>query len=446
MTGKGGTARDIAIIGFGAAGYAAAKAMREAGYTGAIHVFTDSAHSVANPMLVTYYAAGKIPFEQLFPFGSLAAIAEDLNLTLHAGSPVTRLCAKDRSIETAGGQRAGPFYAILCATGARPFVPPLAHCPDQSCLYTMRTVKDARRLRNRLEEGNVRSALVVGASMAGIKAAELLSNAGARTTLADTASRIFPLAALPDIAALIEERVRARDVDLLFGHTLKEVVPCDGAYAARLENQGCATAEIKADLVCVCVGTRPNLDYIDPSELTVKPGLVADHAMRTTVPGIYAAGDCAAAENLQSGQPAIIGLWQNALLHGRAAGLAMAGRPELHSGNIFQNITHFMDMDFISFGSIGEKGELITDGGPEKGFELRAVLLDGKLACVNILDNIAVSGPIRNYMLKRFIGREPDSGCSASQSQSSAIPPLQAGLLQKCGLRPETIRRLEGAP
>jgi hypothetical protein len=68
----------------------------------------------------------------------------------------------------------------------------------------MRTVKDALRLRSRLEEGNVRSVLVVGASMVGIKAAELLTNSGARTTLADMAGRIFPQAALPDIAALIE--------------------------------------------------------------------------------------------------------------------------------------------------------------------------------------------------------------------------------------------------
>jgi 3-phenylpropionate/trans-cinnamate dioxygenase ferredoxin reductase subunit len=444
MITKSETMQAIAIIGFGAAGYAAAKTLRETGHTGAIHVFTDSVHSVSNPMLTTYYVAGKISFEQLFPFGGLAAVAKNLDIILHTGVPVARLCAKDRTFEIAGGQRMGPFHAVLCATGARPFVPPLARCPDPSCLYTMRTIEDARRLRSRLEEGNIHSALVVGASMVGIKVVELLVNAGVQTTLADLASRIFPLAAMPDIAALIEQRVQARGVDLLFGHTLKEVAPSGGTYVARLEGQGGVTAEINADVVCLCIGTRPNLDYIDPAELQVNPGLAVDHTMQTAVPGIYAAGDCASGKNLQLHIPAIIGLWQNALLQGRAAGLAMAGRPEPYAGNIFQNITHFMDMDFISFGSICEEGEIIADGSPEKGFELRAVLQGDRLVCVNILDNIAISGPIRSYMVKRFI--ESGSGCFASQSQPSAIAPQQAGLLQKCGLRPEIIRRLEGTP
>jgi 3-phenylpropionate/trans-cinnamate dioxygenase ferredoxin reductase subunit len=389
-------------------------------------------------MLTTYYVAGKISFEQLFPFGDLTAIAKNLNITLHTGAPVVRLCAKDRTFDTADQQRTGPFHAVLCASGARPFVPPLANCPDQSCLYTMRTIEDARHLRSRLEEKNVHSALVVGASMVGIKVAELLANAGAQTTLADLADRIFPLAALPDIAALIEKRVRAHGVDLLFGHTLKEVVPSGGTYVARLEGRDGVTAEINADLICLCIGTRPNLDYIDPAELPMNPGLAVDHTMQTAVPGVYAAGDCAAGNNLQLQRPAITGLWQNALLQGRAAGLAMSGRPEPYAGNIFQNITHFMDMDFISFGNICEEGEIIAEGGPEKGFELRAVLLDDKLVCVNILDNVAISGPIRSYMVKKFV----ESGAPAAAS--SAIAPQQAGLLQKCGLRPETVRRLEG--
>ena len=81
----------------------------------------------------------------------------------------------------------------------------------------MRTVQDAERLQARLERGGVRSAVVVGASMVGIKVVELLRRRDVAVTMADMAPGIFPVAALPEIGRVIEDRVRAKGVDLRFG-------------------------------------------------------------------------------------------------------------------------------------------------------------------------------------------------------------------------------------
>ena len=65
---------DYAIIGFGCAGYYGAKAIRENDPDGTIAVYSEHGYSPYNPMLTTYYVAGKIPFEGLFPFGDMEKI------------------------------------------------------------------------------------------------------------------------------------------------------------------------------------------------------------------------------------------------------------------------------------------------------------------------------------------------------------------------------------
>ena len=309
----------------------------------------------------------------------------------------------------------------------------------------MRTINDAYRLRSQLKSGKTRSAIVVGASMVGIKLAELLVNSGVDTILIDSAKQIFPLAALPDIASLIEERVRKNKIKLVFEHSLKDVIPiqhgcmakfqkCNKSGQENSEYQKDAEVEILdycADIICLCIGTRPRLDFIDKTELDSKRGLVVDEYMETTLPGIYAAGDCAAGMNIQLQQASVIGLWQNAISQGRTAGNNMIGTSRIFEGNIFQNNSHFLGMDFVSFGNVCESGEVIADG--KDGFNFRAVIgKNNEIACVNILDNSAVSGPIRHYMIKRFLGYK------------GMIPAQQAGLLIKCGLSPDTISRLEG--
>ena len=95
--------------------------------------------------------------------------------------------------------------------------------------------------------------------------------------------------------------------------------------------------------------------------------------METSVKGIYAAGDCAEGKNLQTGQPQLIGLWANAACQGRCAGSNMAGMQAEYEGNIIHNITHFMDMDFVSLGDRGTAGEQVVFKNPNKDLMLSLI-------------------------------------------------------------------------
>ncbi len=417
--------KKIAILGFGCAGYHCAKALREEGYDGAIHVFSDTSLPPYNPMLTTYYAGHRLPWEGLFPFGSLKEIARSLGLTLHTSKPVERLDHTAREVVLADGSRHG-FDAALIATGARVFIPPLPHLPKEN-VYVMRTPADAEALRARLDRGDVRRAVVVGASMVGIKVAELFQRAGARCILADMAPSLFPLAAVPEVGTELGRRVTEKGVELKLGVGLTAIDETPEGLKVAFGSD-----VLDADVAVLAIGTRPNLDFLDKDAPLVDRGVLVNERMETSVSGIYAAGDCASGYNIQSGSHQVIGLWANAGYQGITAAGAMLGRRVNYPGNLLHNITHFMDMDFIGFGDIRAQGEVLRY--ENDGFFLYAVRRDGKLVLVNIVDNHIISGVIKNYMTRKFLG------------SNEPISPMQKVILLRNGLTAPVIELLENAP
>ena len=107
----------------------------------------------------------------------------------------------------------------------------------------------------------------------------------------------------------------------------------------------------------------------------------------------------------------------------------MLGHPVSYPGTLLHNITHFMDMDFIGFGDVKAEGEIIR--WRNEGFFLYAVRREGKLALVNIVDNHIISGVIKSFMSRKFLGsREP-------------ISPMQRVILLRNGLNEDIIHLLE---
>ena len=290
-----------AIIGFGCAGYHCAGQIRKMDPQGSVTVFSEHSGSPYNPMLTTYYIAGLLPREGMLPFGTLDEAAARLQLEIYSDCQVTRVHGKTREIQLEDGRRM-KFDRILIATGASAWAPPIPGLKPGEA-FSMRTMADADRLRLALNNRPIRQAVVIGASMAGIKVAELLNNRGISVTLADLAPGIFPLAACGEVAGEIERRVEQTGVSLAFGCTI-ESVSHEG------ENLICSMTDgraVHAQLVVLCIGTRANTGLADPVEILINRGIVVNERMETSCPGIYAAGDCCEGTDLLAGNTKIIG-------------------------------------------------------------------------------------------------------------------------------------------
>ena len=391
--------KNYAIIGFGCAGYNAARAIRRTDPTGRIVVFDNTGQPPFNPMLTTYYASDRLTLEGVFPFGTIEELKRQLKIEYLAGTNVLRVDARLRTVETE--DRKEIFDAILIATGARAFVPGSLQNSGGN-VFLMRTLSDAMRLRTYLENHVVNQATVVGASMVGIKVAELLWRRNIHTTMVDSAPYLFPLAAYPSVAAVIQSRL----TDL--GIRQEYNAQVDSIEAGKvLLGDG---REIPTEIVCLCIGTRANVEIaantqvIEGQGINVRRGIVVDECMRTSCSGIFAAGDCCEGKDLQSGKTEIIGLWANAAAQGECAGNNMAGNCSKYYGNFRHNITHFFDMDFIGLGDPSLAGESYHFEG--KDYTVDMVKNHDRISSINILGNYKISGILKNHLLKQMIGGE----------------------------------------
>jgi len=391
--------KSMVIIGNGCAGAEAIKALREGGYRREIHLFTDSRWPVSNPMLTTYYAAGKIGFDGLFPYGASQEFYSKHGVDVHVETPVVALDAEQRVVYAKSGLEL-KYDQCLVATGATPVLPPVEGM-DSARVYTMRTVDDAIRLKKAMAR-KPGKALVVGASMVGIKVMEFFYDAGVDVCLADLARQIFPLAAHPECAQIIEERLKQKGIKLRLGAGIERVE--ETAAGVRAYFGGTAEGE-EADLLVMCVGVKANTGFMDRKQVAIDRGILVDGHMRASVPGLYAAGDVAQGENLLSGRPEIIGLWSNARYQGRTAGRNMAGGSECSPGNIPHNITHFLRMDFVGVGDVNgyDRMEKKYDG---KRF-LQLFWREGRLTGANFVDSYTESGVIKNALIKEVRRRGP---------------------------------------
>ena len=266
--------------------------------------------------------------------------------------------------------------------------------------------------------------------MVGIKVAELLNNRGVQTTLADFAGYLFPLAAFENVGREIERRVSQRGIHFKWHAAIEEITDLGARFADG--------SELAADVICLCIGTRANVESAANTEvaegqgIAIGKGIIVDPRMETNIPGIYAAGDCCEGTNLQSGETMIIGLWANAGCQGETAGINMAGGYSEYSGNIVHNITHFMDMDFIGLGDNRITGETHSFGSLDHGLYIQAVTDRGMLRCVNILDNSEVGGILKSWLLKQI------------NNKDAKLSTFQRAVLKRNGLTDEFIDLLGG--
>lgn len=417
---------EYAIIGFGCAGYYGAKTIRENDPDGKITVFSEHEYSPYNPMLTTYYVANKIPFEGMFPFGDMYKIKEELGLNVISGKKVARVDADSKTVVMENGEEF-VFDKILISTGASAFAPAFEGLAPEKAFY-MRTIGDAIKLKEALESHSYKSALVVGASMVGIKVVELLNARGIKTTFADMANRIFPLAAYESVSREIERRISEKGVKLALGSALSSVEETSDGFKCNMSDGSI----VEADLIVLCIGTRTNVSIVDADKVKINKGILVDENMATSADGIYAAGDVSEGAELQSKDSMIIGLWANAAHQGITAGANMAGGTASFDGNFMHNITHFMDMDFIGFGDNKLPGTVYTSGDITKGLYVEAVIGEEGLVGVNILDNYRISGTVKNYLYRIM------------ETKDTALSPIQKGILIKEGLKPSFIEKMEG--
>ena len=350
----------VAIIGYGTASVNAIIALRNAGYAGAIRVFSTTDTLPYSPILTSYYAGGRKTFEECLPWNEDEMT--QLGAEVMHNCPVLELDCAEHLIHTAQGDF--PYTKCLIATGATPQTfgcPGVEGEPDFKP-FILRTMDDAQRLRVALEDPATKRFLISGASMVALKMLEACMDQGKQVVLVGMMPHVLDNNALPEAAERFERGLRAKGVELRLGQTVSHVrrLAGDGSVPGPLEVTFSTGETDVFDGICVAHGMRSNMEFVKEGQLEIDRALVVDEFMRTSDPDVYAAGDVAQGLELISGEKQIVGIWKNAAVQGACAGYAiaaeMAGRapaPEhAFAGGIATNTIVVDGVLFISAGTM----------------------------------------------------------------------------------------------
>jgi NAD(P)H-nitrite reductase large subunit len=135
-------------------------------------------------------------------------------------------------------------------------------------------------------------------------------------------------------------------IDVHTGVRAVEIGEAGGDRTVRLSDG----TTLRADLVVMAIGVRPNVELARAGGLRVARGIVVDHHLRTSAPDVYAAGDCAEGPDLSTGGLDVHAIQPTAVEHGRVAGANMAGQAIRYDGSLAMNILDVVGLQCASFG------------------------------------------------------------------------------------------------
>ena len=323
---------------------------------------------------IPYYLGGMVPEPENLLAYPAAMFREKRRIDLRLHTRVTGIDPGTRRVHLAASQPGAPslespspgplalesldYDALVVASGADPVRPPVPGL-DERRVFTIRSLDEAIELRRLLDSGTVRHAVVVGAGYVGLETAEALVSAGLDVDVVEALPRVLGTVDEP-VAALVQAELE-RHTRLHLGARLDAVRVQSGARLEAVAGGPAADGgliavvdgtEIATDLVVVAVGVRPATDLLIQAGARHLPdrSVVVDERMRTSLPGVYAAGDAVALPHLVLGRPAWVPLGPAANKTGRVAGTVAAGGSASFKGVVGTVAVKVFDLEVASTG------------------------------------------------------------------------------------------------
>ncbi len=211
------------------------------------------------------------------------------------------------------------YDKLVIAVGASPVKPPIEGC-DLENVFFVRTPEDAIRLRNAVDTGDVKKAVVVGAGYIGLEIAENLKLKGIRPFVLDMAPQVLP-GFDREMADYVEGKLQESGIPVVTGVKVTGI-----GGSGRVEKVITDKRVYKADLVVLSAGIRPNTAFLEGSGIDMfKGAILTDTRGKTNIPDIYAAGDCAMVHNAVTGKPAWSPMGSTANIAGRLVAQNITG-------------------------------------------------------------------------------------------------------------------------
>ena len=360
------------IIGASAAGLAAAESIRKYDTEGSVTILTEEDYLPYSRPSISYYLKGKVKESNMAL--RKPAFYKQNNIDVVTGAKVTSI---DRQSKTVKAGRKTYSYDRLClATGSVPFVPPMENVSGKANALTfldLAAVKEIKQMANEKTR-----AVVIGAGLIGMKAAEGLVKICKSVDVVELAPRVLPSILDEKSSKQVKKHLEDNGIKFHLENTVVKAVSKGNQITAVTLKDG---KKLACDLLILAVGVRPCTELAEKAELEVNRGIITDtQTMQTSDCDIYAAGDCCVSTDMLDSTKKIIALWPNAVQQGTVAGAQMAGADLTVGGTYSVNAIDFFGLRICTCGLINAQGDEYRDIIKKDGEEYkRLILKDDKL-------------------------------------------------------------------
>ncbi len=390
------------IIGASAAGLAAAESIRKHDRNGEITVLTDEVYLPYSRPSISYYLKGKVKEGDMYL--RRTHYYKEKKIDIVSSSKVTAIDADKKNVKV--GRKNYPYDKLCICTGSKPFVPPMENVAGKANAYTFLTLDSAKQIKKAADEKT--RAVVIGAGLIGMKAAEGLSKICKSVDVVELAPRVLPSILDANSAKQVKRHLENNAIKFHLENTVVKAVSKGKQITGVILKDG---KKLACDLLVVAVGVRPETLLAEKAGLEVNRGIVTDvGTMQTSNPDIYAAGDCCVSVDMLDGSNKIIALWPNAVQQGTVAGAQMAGADEVIDGTYSVNAIDFFGLRICTCGLINASGEQYSDRIKKDGDVYKRLIFEGDRLVGYVLINASINAGLYTNLISNRVSLDTLEG------------------------------------
>ena len=314
-------AKEIIVIGSGAAGMTAASTARSMDKNAIITVFTEDEDVAYSPCVIPWAIEGMVTWNDII-MHTPESYAKEKNIKVFTR---TRVESVDDSTKTvSAGGKSYKYDSLIIATGGRVFVPPIKGV-DLPGVFVVRTINDGKKIKAAL--GNTKNVVVAGAGVIGLEIALAMANIGKNVTVIEMMDQVIPRIADKDMADPMQKYLEEKGIKFIMKAPVQAVNGTD-----KVTGVTAADKEYPCEMVIFATGVRADttiptqlgLDIGQLGGILVSPSMQPYRKGRL-VPDIYLAGDLIQCESAVMPGPTMSQLGSSAVKQGTVAGKNAAG-------------------------------------------------------------------------------------------------------------------------
>ncbi len=387
---------NIVIIGAGPAGVSAAETLRTHDPKVEITMISrEPFPPYSPPLMAEYFLHGG---DLIYWRGK--DLPERLGVNYLSPKTVSRIDPTKKKIYfTEGGNL--DYDRLIIASGSTLYAPVKRNIKKVKSddptagFYNFKSLTAALQIKKRVEQGKVKTAVIVGAGFIGTEIAIVLTEMGVKVTQVEMENRVMPRMLDEESSQLAREFLEKLGIEIRLNTKGVEFFGEEFAEGLLLESG----EKLYGDLMIAATGVRPNVDFLKDSGLEIKWGLLVNEFLQTNFPDVYAAGDCTEVPDRITGERYVHAIYPNAVEQGQIAARNALGEQVTYEGAYNMNSLKHLGIPIMALGTVGGDETLTYYDGKE--VLKKIYLTGGRITGVRLVGDIDNAGIYFSLMVQK---------------------------------------------